>query len=106
MTNIRDRNGLSTVPEATSVPGRRIHPSVVWIIPIVAAVIGGWIAVHKILSQGPTITISFHTAEGLEAGTTKIKYNGVGIGTVSAITLSKDRRAGSARTMSTKRVLG
>jgi paraquat-inducible protein B len=90
MADTLDKNELSTVPEATSVPKKRRRLSAVWIIPIVAAIIGGWIAVQKVLSQGPTITISFGTAEGLEAGTTKIKYNGVDIGTVSAITLSKD----------------
>ena len=93
MTNTPDMNELSPVPEATSVPKKRRRLSVVWIIPIVAAIIGGWIAVQKILSQGPTITISFGTAEGLEAGTTKIKYNGVEIGTVSAIILSEDRQS-------------
>jgi paraquat-inducible protein B len=91
MTNIPDVNELPEIPEATSVAKKRGRPSVVWIIPIVAAIIGGWIAVQKYLSQGPTITISFGTAEGLEAGTTKIKYNGVDIGTVSSITLSEDR---------------
>jgi len=95
MANLPDTNGISDIPEATKVskkPGR-LRLSVVWIIPIVAAVIGGWIAVQKYLSQGPTITVSFGTAEGLEAGTTKIKYNGVDIGTVSAITLSEDRQS-------------
>ena len=95
MANLPDTNGFSDIPEAARIPkkGGRLRLSVVWIIPIVAAVIGGWIAVQKYLSQGPTITISFGTAEGLEAGTTKIKYNGVDIGTVSAITLSEDRQS-------------
>jgi paraquat-inducible protein B len=93
MANIPDTNGFPDIPEAATVPKKRGRFSVVWIIPIVAAVIGGWIAVQKYLSQGPTITINFSTAEGLEAGTTKIKYNGVDIGAVSAITLSKDRQS-------------
>jgi paraquat-inducible protein B len=92
MADTLDKNDLSTVPEATSMPKKRRRLSAVWIIPIVAAIIGGWIAVQKYLSEGPTITINFATAEGLEAGTTKIKYNGVDIGTVSTITLSKDRK--------------
>jgi paraquat-inducible protein B len=92
MANIPDKDELSSIPEATGVPKKRLHPSVVWIIPIVAAVIGGWIAVQMVLSRGPTITISFRSAEGLEAGTTKIKYNGVDIGTVSTITISEDRK--------------
>ena len=92
MPDIPDKNGLSEIPEATTIPKKRRGPSVVWIIPIVAAIIGGWIAVQKILSEGPTITISFRTAEGLEAGKTKIKYNGVDVGTVSAVSLSPDRQ--------------
>ncbi len=92
MADIPDKPELSSIPEAARVPKKQRRLSVVWIIPIVAAVIGGWIAVQKYLSQGPTITIRFNSAEGLEAGTTKIKYNGVDIGTVSAITLSEDRK--------------
>jgi paraquat-inducible protein B len=59
MPDIPDKKDFFDLPEATSVPKKRRGPSVVWIIPIVAAVIGGWIAVQKILSEGPTITISF-----------------------------------------------
>lgn len=92
MANTTDKDHPVNIPQATSVPKRRRRPSVVWIIPIVAAVIGGWIAAQKILSEGPTITISFSTAEGLEAGKTKIKYNGVEVGTVTSIILSKDRK--------------
>ena len=92
MADIPGKNGLSDVPEAARVSKKRGRLTIVWIIPIVAALIGGWIAVQKYLSQGPTITISFGTAEGLEAGTTKIKYNGVDIGAVSVVTLSKDRK--------------
>ena len=92
MPDIPDKNGFPEIPEATRVPKKRRHPSVVWIIPIVAAIIGGWIAVQKILSEGPKITINFHSAEGLEAGKTKIKYNGVEIGTVSTVILSHDRK--------------
>jgi len=60
------------------------------VIPIVAALVGGWLAVKTILEQGPTITISFKTGEGLEAGKTKIKYKDVEIGTVTSVSLTKD----------------
>ena len=46
---------------------------------------------YKALSEkGPKITITFKSAEGLEAGKTKIKYKEVEVGLVDAITLSKD----------------
>src|SRR6185436_751591 len=41
---------------------------------------------------GPTITITLDTAEGLEAGKTKIHYNGVDVGTVQTIRLSDDHQ--------------
>lgn len=64
--------------------------SIVWIVPIVALLIGVWLAYKAISEQGPTITITFVSAEGLEAGKTKIKYRDVEIGQVEQITLSKD----------------
>ncbi|HUL57364.1 MAG TPA: MlaD family protein, partial [Usitatibacter sp.] len=64
----------------------------VWIIPVVAALIAGWLALQHFLDRGPTITIRFRTAEGLEAGKTRIKYKDVDIGTVKQITLDKDRK--------------
>jgi paraquat-inducible protein B len=73
------------VPESNIVPKNRTKLSLVWIIPILAAVVGAWVAVVRIMSQGPTITIMLHTAEGLEEGKTKVHYNGVDIGTVTNV---------------------
>jgi paraquat-inducible protein B len=64
--------------------------SIIWIVPIVALLIGGWLAVKAIYDKGPTITIAFATAEGLEAGKTKIKYKDVEVGQVQEIGLSPD----------------
>ena len=63
----------------------------VWLIPIVAALIGGWLAVKAVLDRGPTITISFSTAEGLEPEKTRVKYRSVDIGRVTGIAFSEDR---------------
>ena len=78
------------VPRATVVPRRRARISVVWVIPILAAVVALGIAVQRILSEGPTITIVFKIAEGVEAGKTAIKYKDVNIGRVTAVRLSDD----------------
>lgn len=83
---------MDEVSEARAVPRRRTRMSLVWVVPIVAAVVAGWVAVAKILSEGPTITIVFDSAEGLEAGKTQIHYNGVNVGTLSAIRLSDDHK--------------
>ncbi|HZO40195.1 MAG TPA: MlaD family protein [Methylomirabilota bacterium] len=78
------------VPRATVVPRRRARISVVWIIPILAAVVALGIAVQRVLSEGPTITIVFKLAQGVEAGKTVIKYKDVNIGRVTAVRLSDD----------------
>jgi paraquat-inducible protein B len=78
------------IPQATVVPQRRARISVVWIIPILAAVVAVGIAVQRIVNEGPTITIVFKAAEGLEAGKTTIKYKDVSIGQVTKVELSPD----------------
>lgn len=82
-----DREDL---PQATVAPKRRTRVSVVWIVPIFAAVVAVGIAIHSILSEGPTITITFKSAEGVEAGKTFIKYKDVNIGQVTAVQLTSD----------------
>jgi paraquat-inducible protein B len=81
---------LEDVPSAVAVSKRRRSPQLIWLIPIVAVLIGGWLAVKTILEKGPTITITFKTAEGIEAGKTKVKYKSIDIGEVRSIGFSKD----------------
>lgn len=81
---------LSGLPEAVAAPARRRLP-LIWLVPLVAVLAGGWLAVRAILEKGPTVTISFRTAEGLEAGKTKIRYRAVEIGVVKSIALAEDR---------------
>jgi paraquat-inducible protein B len=82
-----------SVPESRSVTRKRTRLSLVWIVPIVAAIAGVWVAVTRILAQGPKITIVFKTAEGLEAGKTKVRYNGLDLGTLTTIRLSDDHQS-------------
>ncbi|GFO66682.1 paraquat-inducible protein B [Geomonas limicola] len=82
---------LPEIPEAVSEPRRRFSIQLVWIIPIVAALVGLSIAAKAILDRGETITIIFKTGEGMEAGKTKIKYKDVQIGEVKGLAISKDR---------------
>ena len=82
----------ANVPEAKAVPKKRTRLSLVWVIPIVAAVAGVWIAVTKILERGPEITITFSSADGLEANKTKIVYDGLTIGTLTSIRFAEDHK--------------
>jgi paraquat-inducible protein B len=82
-----DRDNL---PQATVEPKKGTRISVVWIIPILAAVVATGIAIQRVMSQGPTINIIFKAAQGLEAGKTFVKYKDVNIGQVTAVKLSSD----------------
>ena len=66
---------------------KKRHISIVWLVPLVALAIGGWLVYKAISEKGPTVAISFKSAEGLEAGKTKIKYKEVELGLVTSIEL-------------------
>ena len=87
-----ERTQSPAVPEARVLSRRRTRLSLVWFIPIVAALVGAWVAVTRIESEGPKITITFSSAEGLEAGKTKIEYRGVEVGTLTTIRLAPDHQ--------------
>ncbi|WP_017463258.1 intermembrane transport protein PqiB [Dyella ginsengisoli] len=70
---------------------RRLGASLIWLVPILAAVVGLSLVVHSWMQAGPSITISFQSAEGLDAGKTTVKYKNVVIGKVTHIRLSPDR---------------
>lgn len=78
------------LPQAQPAAPRRRRPGLVWLIPLIAAVLGGGIALRSWLSQGPTITIAFRTAEGIEPGKTLIRYENVNVGTVTRIKFAPD----------------
>ncbi len=64
--------------------------SIVWLIPLVAGLVAIWLAYTTISEEGPTIQIAFKTAEGLEAGKTKVKFKDVEIGQVDTLEISED----------------
>jgi paraquat-inducible protein B len=75
-----------------AVRNRRWIPRLVWVVPIVAAVIGISLIVRHWESAGPRISISFLSGEGVQVGKTLIKYRDVTVGRVSAVVLSSDHQ--------------
>lgn len=67
---------------------RRI--SFIWVVPIVALLLGIWMVIYTLESEGPEITIVFSNAEGIEAGKTKLKVLSVEVGTVESAVLGDD----------------
>lgn len=85
-----DNSDVKDLPAAVAAPKSRRTVQLVWLIPFVAALVGGWLAVKAVLDKGPVITIKFKTAEGLEAGKTKLKYKDVEVGLVTSVSLAPD----------------
>lgn len=69
----------------------RFSLSLIWLVPVLAALVGLSLVVNAWLQAGPEIAITFQTAEGLEAGKTPVKYKNVVIGKVTSLDLSEDR---------------
>ncbi|MDO4682745.1 MAG: MlaD family protein [Lautropia sp.] len=66
-------------------------PSMVWLLPLLAGIIGAVLTYRELTQYGPMIQITFKTAEGLEAGKTRLRYKDVEIGLVKGIRLAEDR---------------
>lgn len=66
--------------------------STMWIVPLVALLIAGWLGYSTLRDRGPLVTITFLTADGLEAGKTKVKYRSVDVGLVETVTIGDDLR--------------
>lgn len=92
MSGLNDGPDVPELPSADPIPRSRWRMQLVWLVPIVAVLIGGWLATKAVLERGEKITISFKTGEGLEAGKTKLKFKDVDIGVVESVSLSLDHR--------------
>ena len=90
MNDTHDDEDISAIPAAIAEPKKRHSVQLVWLIPLIAALVGGILAVKTYLQKGPTITITFKTGEGLEAGKTKIKFRDVEVGVVKDISIAKE----------------
>jgi paraquat-inducible protein B len=91
-------NAAPTPPSEEELPtpavrNRRWMPRLVWVVPIVAAVIGISLLIRNWENEGPRITISFLSGEGVQVGKTLVKYRDVTVGRVSAVVLSADHQA-------------
>jgi paraquat-inducible protein B len=84
----RSTTELDDVPEVEVAARRGI--SIVWLIPLVAGAIAIWLGYTTLQQKGPTVTITFANAEGLEAGKTKVKYKDVEVGLVDHVAISDD----------------
>jgi paraquat-inducible protein B len=83
-----DTNTAPVLARADTRRSRRIP--VIWVIPIIAIAVGAWLAWDTLSRQGPTITITFDAAAGLQAGQSQLKFKDIVLGTVKRLDLSND----------------
>ncbi|MGN6481705.1 PqiB family protein [Luteibacter sp.] len=92
MSDIQEENR----PEGDDLPQPEVRRSkmgvsLIWLVPIIAALVGISLLVNHYISAGPQVTVTFLTGEGIETGKTQVKYKTVVIGKVTTMRLSKDR---------------
>lgn len=78
-------------PAQPEIQRRRWHVSLVWLVPLVAALVGLSMLFRAWQDTGPAIEIRFETADGLSAGKTPVQYRDVIVGRLTEVKLSKDR---------------
>jgi paraquat-inducible protein B len=81
---------VKVVEEAQLRRSRRIP--IIWVIPVLAIAIGGWLAWDTLSKQGPDIVISFEDAEGLQVGQSQLKFKDITLGTVKSLDFTPDHR--------------
>jgi paraquat-inducible protein B len=81
---------ISPPPRHTARARRSRRIPVIWLIPVIAIAIGGWLAWDTLSKEGPTITVTFDSAEGLQAGQSQLKFREIVLGTVKSLDLAPD----------------
>jgi paraquat-inducible protein B len=85
----RDPEFVEALPKAR-VRRRRWAFAVVWVVPVVAAIVTGYLVYGRLQELGPMITIRFHDGGGVKAGQTEVRYRGVPVGQVEEVELTDD----------------
>ncbi|BFO02315.1 MlaD family protein [Pseudomonas guariconensis] len=61
--------------------------SAIWILPLIALLIGGWLAWQAYRDSGVDIQVRFLSGEGIVANKTEVIYKGMSVGKVKALVL-------------------
>ncbi len=67
--------------------------NIVWVVPILALIIGGWMIYRNLSARGPVAQVIFDTADGLAAGKTEVKCRSVRVGVVKLVKLAGDLKS-------------
>ncbi len=89
MTTPNSPGDPGTVPDAVIDEKSKGFP-IVWLLPLVAFLVGGWLFYKTEAEKGSEITIQFRTAEGIEQGKTQVKFRDVTVGIVNRVDFTED----------------
>ena len=97
---------MNDVPLAKTRPAS--NWSAIWVLPLIALLIGGWLGWRAYNEAGIEIQVTFETGEGLQAGKTEVIYKGMPIGKLTALELdnTEDQSRVRATVEMDKRVEG
>jgi paraquat-inducible protein B len=90
MTDTQETDGLHGNDMMRASVTEKRGFSMVWLVPIIAAVIAVWLVYKAATEKGPTITIEFETGQSITAGKTKVRYRNVDVGVVQEVQLKDD----------------
>src|SRR5688572_9403188 len=85
------REDTEELPSAR-VSRSRWSSAAIWVVPLIAAIVAGYLIYDRLKEHGPEITIQFRDGSGVRVGQTPILYRGVQVGEVTGVGLSKDQR--------------
>ncbi|WP_052481171.1 PqiB family protein [Gilvimarinus agarilyticus] len=100
---MNDKHGI-----AEALPGASIHRkrgiSAIWLLPLLAVVLGGWLAYKHFNEAGVNIVVIFNTGEGVEVGKTEVRYKGIKVGIVDELHVQPNMDSVAAQVTLSKQV--
>ena len=91
MTEVKSKKESPGVENAVIKRKKGISP--IWILPLVAALIGVWLIYKGIVEAPIKVVINFETAGGITAGKTKVLYKGLKTGVVKSVQIGPDYKS-------------
>ena len=76
---------------------RTSYWSGIWVLPLLALVIGAWLLWRSMSQAGVEILVHFPDGEGIQTGKTQVLYKGIEVGKVIDLHVSPDRKGVDAR---------
>lgn len=78
----------------TDLPVAKTRPasnwSAIWVLPLIALIIGGWLGWRAYNETGIEIQVRFESGEGIQANKTEVVYKGMSVGKVKSLKLDDE----------------